>query len=107
MPSVNTSTSAALAFGLYADLAYNIYSATNSSPQTSELFAGNRSDTLWKYVVIGHGQAIALGLFGSYLDKSLWPLAGTVTIGIVMHGMYAHALKAGMNKKPPANSEDY
>jgi hypothetical protein len=99
------SASAAVSFGVYADLAYNLYSATNSSPQTTELFAGERQTTLWKYVVIGHVQAIALGLFGSILDRSLWPLFGTVTIGGVMHCMYKHAVKAGkMQARPTANA---
>ena len=43
---------AALAFGVYADLAFNLFSAMNSSPQTTELFADDRGDTLWKYVKI-------------------------------------------------------
>lgn len=93
---------AAISFGIYADLAYNLYSATNSSPQTTELFAGERSKTLWKYVLIGHGQAIGLGIFGSILDRSFWPLFGTLSIGAVMHGMYAHALKAGRSAARPS-----
>src|SRR5436305_11912758 len=94
-------TTAAVAFGVYADLAYNLYSATNSSPQTTELFAGERTQTLWKYVVIGHIQAVALGVFGSVLDRTLWPLFGTLSIGGVMHCMYQHALKVGRGEKPP------
>jgi hypothetical protein len=69
------------------------------------LFSGERSDTLWKYVMIGHGQAIALGLFGSILDRSAWPLFGTLSIGGVMHAMYSHALKAGMQQKRPSNAD--
>lgn len=95
---------AAISFGVYADLAYNLYSATNSSPQTTELFAGDRSETLWKYVVIGHIQAIGLGLFGSILDRTLWPLIGTVSIGGIMHCLYQHALAAGRSQTPPAHS---
>ena len=95
---------AAISYGIYADLAYNLYSATNSSPQTTELFSGDRAQTLWKYVIIGHIQAVILGLFGSFLDRSLWPLAGTLSIGGVMHYMYSHALKAGAGVKPPSNS---
>jgi hypothetical protein len=106
MASVITGAAAALAFGVYADLAYNIYSATNSSPQTTELFAGDREDTLMKYVLIGHAQAIGLGIFGSILDKSLWPIAGTVSIGIIMHCMYQHAVKAGKDVAPPATSSE-
>lgn len=109
MPESSTrvrAATAAISFGVYADLAYNLYSATNSSPQTTELFAGDRGKTLWKYVVIGHVQAIALGLFGSILDRSLWPLFGTVTIGGVMHCMYQHALHKGQGIAPPAGAAD-
>lgn len=86
---------AAISFGVYADMAYNCYSATNSSPQTTELFAADRSDTLWKYVLLGHGQALALGVFGSVVARSWWPISGSITVGIIMHAMYRHALKAG------------
>lgn len=95
---------AAISFGVYADLAANMYSATNSSPQTTELFAGDRSETLWKYVKVGHGQAVVFGVLGSILDRSLWPLVGTLSIGAVMHAMYSHALKAGGGQKPPSNA---
>lgn len=98
------SASAAVSFGVYADLAYNLYSATNSSPQTTELFAGEREVTLWKYVVIGHVQAVALGIFGSVLDRSLWPLFGTISIGAVMHGMYKHAVGAGKKQARPTTN---
>lgn len=104
MASPARSVTAAVSFGVYADLAYNLYSATNSSPQTTELFAGERGKTLWKYVVIGHIQAVALGLFGSILDRTLWPLFGTLSIGAVMHGMYSHAMKAGATIAPPSGA---
>lgn len=90
-------------FGIYADLAYNAYSATNSSPQTTELFAGEREETLWKYVLVGHMQAIAIGVFGSLLSRKAWPLIGVATVAVVMHGMYSHAVKAGKDKRPPSN----
>lgn len=95
---------AAISLGVYADLAANMYSATNSSPQTTELFAGERSETLWKYVIIGHVQAVVFGLIGSILDRSLWPLIGTLSIGAIMHGMYSHALAAGRGKAKPSNA---
>lgn len=98
------SPTAALAFGVYADLAYNTYSATNSSPQTTELFAGEREDTLIKYVTFGHIQVLALGTFGAVLDKSPWPLIGAVSVGLIMHAMYSHALQAGQGVEPPSNS---
>lgn len=93
-------------FGIYADLAYNTYSATNSSPQTTELFSGEREQTLWKYVVIGHAQALAIGIFGSLLARKFWPLLGTVTVGIIMHCMYRHAVRAGKGKAKPSNAAE-
>jgi hypothetical protein len=86
---------AAALFGVYADLAYNAYSATNSSPQTTELFASERSDTLWKYVRLGGVQILALGVFGTLVARSLWPLLGVLVVGAAMHLMYSHALRAG------------
>jgi hypothetical protein len=109
MPAENSrsirAASAALSLGVYADLAFNLYSATNSSPQTSELFAGEREKTLWKYVKFGHGIALVFGAIGSFLDRTLWPLIGTVSVGVVMHCMYRHALEAGKGQAPPSNSD--
>jgi hypothetical protein len=97
------SAAAALTFGVYADLAFNLFSAMNSSPQTTELFADDRSDTLWKYVKIADGAALAFGLFGSLLDKSWWPLLGSLVVIVVMHVMYRHALQAGGGRSAPQN----
>lgn len=95
---------AAALFGIYADLAYNVYSATNSSPQTTELFAGERSDTLWKYVKLGGYQILALGLFGALLAGKLWmwPILGVLVVAVFMHTMYAHALKSGQEGAQPS-----
>ena len=95
-------TTAALAFGVYADLAFNLFSAMNSSPQTTELFAEDRADTLWKYVKIADGAAIAFGLLGSLLQGDWWPMAGALVVVAVMHLMYRHALAAGNGKQAPA-----
>jgi len=92
---------AALSFGVYADLAFNLFSAMNSSPQTTELFAGDRAETLWKYVKVADGAALAFGIIGALLDRSWWPLIGAVAVIAVMHCMYAHALKAGEGQAAP------
>lgn len=97
---------AAIAFGVYADLAYNTYSATNSSPQTTELFAGERAETLWKYVKLGDLQVAALSGIGSLLllleghgARALWPLLGGGSVMVAMHLMYAHALRSGTEEE--------
>ena len=60
---------AALLVGVYADLAFNLFSAMNSSPQTTELFADDRAETLWKYVKIADAAAVGFGLLGTLLDQ--------------------------------------
>jgi hypothetical protein len=91
----------ALLVGVYADLAFNLYSAMNSSPQTTELFAKEREQTLMKYVKIADLTAAAFGLLGWMLTgfASIGPLLGVAVVIIVMHMMYAHALKAGINSQ--------
>lgn len=88
---------AALALGVYANLAYQIYSATNSSPQTTELFAADRAETLWKYVRLGGVQVAAFGIAGSLLKGSPWPLIGAGAAALAMHLMYMSALRNGKN----------
>jgi hypothetical protein len=89
----------AVAFGVAADLVYNIYSATNSSPQTTELFASDRSETLWKYVKLGGAQALVLvGIMAARggVETGVWALAGGAMAALFMHLMYRHALSSGM-----------
>jgi len=94
--------------GIFADLAYNCYSATNSSPQTTELFANERGGTLMKWVYIGDAQVAFLTGAGFLAltaagQKSLrWaPVIGAGAVAIIMHGMYVHALKSGQGKNAP------
>ena len=103
-PSPNMAGAAAL-FGIYADLAYNVYSATNSSPQTTELFASDRAVTLWKYVKLGGWQVGGLTAVGTVLAApfGLWwaPALGAGSAAMLMYMMYRHALIAGSGQKPP------
>lgn len=82
-------------FGIYADLAMNIASATNSSPQTTELFAGARKETLWKWVKIGGGVALAYGAFASIVSMSIIPLLAVGSVILAMGTMYYFAAKWG------------
>lgn len=82
-------------FGIYADLAMNIASATNSSPQTTELFAGARKETLWKWVKIGGGVALAYGIFASIISWSIIPVLAVGSVILSMGIMYYYAAKWG------------
>jgi hypothetical protein len=93
---------AAVLFLAAADAAYNAYSATNSSPQTTELFAADRSHTLWKYVKLGHVQVAGIVGFAAFIANkqglAMWPILGGGVVALAMHGMYAHALSSGKAK---------
>lgn len=95
-------TEIAMLLGIYGTFALDVFSTLNSSPQTTELFARDRLDTLMHWVKIGDGAAIAGGLAGSYYTKSVWPLVAASAVAGGMHFAYAHAVKRGHGEEPPA-----
>lgn len=93
----------ALVVAVYAAVVYDIISATNSSPQTTEINASVRADTLMKWVHIGLAQAMLFVVIGMYLrrmeNKSAWsPLLGGGLAGVLLYYQYCHAKKAGIEK---------
>lgn len=76
------------------DAAYNAYSATNSSPQTSDVFgdAARRESLMW-YVNAGHCSAVALAIVSSIIAESIWPLIGFATIIAQMGWLYRRAFR--------------
>jgi hypothetical protein len=87
-----------IGFGVYADLAYNVMSANDSSPQTTELFAGDRADTLWHWVKMADYQIAALSGIGALMAPpglKIYPLLGGGMVIGLMHFMYSHALRRG------------
>src|SRR5438477_11931373 len=63
----------AVVVAIYAALTYDIISATNSSPQTPEINAGARAETLMKWVKLALAQAALFALVGAALDPKRWP----------------------------------
>lgn len=88
---------AALTVAVYAALVYDIVAATNSSPQTTEINAAKRADTLMKWVYLGLLQA---GLFvgiGVLLDSRRWPpLLGGGIAAALLWWQYEHAKESGL-----------
>lgn len=103
--------SAAATFAIYAALTYDIISATNSSPQTTEINADKRAETLMKWVKIGLLQAALFGAFGVALDKRRWPPAlGATMAGVLLWIQYVHARNEGvknMSKGQPTTERTY
>lgn len=93
---------AAITVAVYAALTYDIISATNSSPQTTEINASARADTLMKWVKIGLLQAAFFGAVGVLLDKRRWPPAlGAGIAGVLLWFQYVHAKNAGLASSEP------
>ncbi len=71
---------------------YNVISATNSSPQTTEVYGdGPRLNSLMKWVWIGHAQVLVFMGLASIIARSFWPLIGGGLVVGTMHCCYSHA----------------
>ena len=86
----------AVKVAVYATLMYDIISATNSSPQTTEINASRRAATLMKWVHIGLVQGALFVAIGMYLDEDRWPplLVGGLA-ALLLYDQYKYALVSG------------
>jgi hypothetical protein len=94
---------------IYAALMYDIISATNSSPQTTEINAARRGPTLMKWVKVGLAQGVlfvAIGVFIEAPGKRWRPVLGAGLAGALLWFQYVHAYKAGM-ESDEQGTEDY
>ena|SRR5215469_849850 len=89
----------AAVIGVSAAVMYDVISATNSSPQTTEINAAARADTLMKWVKLGVAQG-ALFVFIMMLaeppGKKWRPLVGGGLAGVLLWCQYVHARNAGL-----------
>jgi hypothetical protein len=92
--------------GIYATFALDCYSTFCSSPQTTELNAAARADTLMKWVTVGGGAAVGGGLLATIYSGDVTPLLATIAIAALMYWCYAHAKKVGLSNGGPA-TESY
>lgn len=104
MPEVLGGQSSGIAFLVSAGIVYEIIAAACSSPQTTEINAKTRADTLMKWVHLGIGQAAIFVLAAAVIDQrhSGPILAGGVLAGILMYLQYVHARTAGLRSSEPA-----
>lgn len=104
MPTELGVQSNGIAFLVSAGIVYEIIAAACSSPQTTEINAEARADTLMKWVHIGIGQAAIFIAAAAIFDPAhRGPiLAGGVTAGVLMYGQYIHAKAAGLANGGPS-----
>lgn len=92
----------AVTFMVSAGLVYEIIAAACSSPQTTEINASARADTLMKWVKIGLIQAAVFVAIAAYLDKDRWPaVAGGSLAAGAMWLSYSHARSEGLKNGGP------
>jgi hypothetical protein len=109
MADLGTSGSGAVTMAVFAALTYDIISATNSSPQTTEINAGTRAPTLMKWVKLGLAQAAVFALLGAAMEaragRSAAPvILGAGSAGVLLWAQYIHAKNAGTSS-PGASTE--
>jgi hypothetical protein len=99
--------SAGIAFLVSAGIVYEIVAASCSSPQTTEINASTRADTLMKWVWLGLGQAVVFIVAAAMYDKNHAKpiLVGGSLAGGLMLLQYQHAKTAGLaSAAPPTES---
>lgn len=97
-----------IAFLVSAGIVYEIIAAACSSPQTTEINAEKRADTLLKWVYIGEGQAVLFVGAAAFFDRRYASayISGGAVAGGLMHISYLHAKAAGLASNEPG-TEDY
>lgn len=100
--------SGGVAFLVSAGVMYEIIAAACSSPQTTELNANARADTLMKWVNLGVAQGVLFVGAAAVFDRQhRGPiLAGGVTAAILLYAQYGHALRSGLSSDAPP-TENY
>jgi hypothetical protein len=86
------------AFLISAGLVYEAIAAACSSPQTAEINADKRAETLMKWVHLGVGQAAMFVIIAAAVDRQHRVeiiSGGALGIGI-MYAQYLHAKSAGL-----------
>lgn len=92
-----------VAFLVSAGVMYEIIAAACSSPQTTELNANARADTLMKWVKLGVGQGMLFVVLAALYDrKDAAPiLVGGTLAAVLLYFQYVHARNAGLNSDLP------
>lgn len=87
-----------VAFLVSAGIVYEIIAAACSSPQTTEINADKRAETLMKWVYIGMAQAAVFVFLAAKFDPKHRQaiVMGGVMAGTIMFLSYDHAKRAGL-----------
>lgn len=98
---------AAVLIGVWGTFALDVFSTLNSSPQTTELFAQDREDSLMHWVFIGSAVAVGGGIAATLISKKPWPMIAAALVAGGMFYAYKHAVTRGKDQAPPSNGWGY
>lgn len=100
--------SSGVAFLVSAGIVYEIIAAACSSPQTTEINASRRAETLMKWVNIGIAQAALFVVAAAIFDRQHRGaiLVGGASAAFLMYLQYDHAKKAGLAAAGMCGTED-
>jgi hypothetical protein len=97
-----------IAFLVSAGLVYECIAKACSSPQTAELNAEKRAETLMKWVNIGSVEALGIVALAAYIEpkhkKAI--IYGGVAAFVITYGEYLYAKQCGLNN-PGTPTEDW
>ena len=82
----------------------DVYSADNSSPQTTEINAQHRVATLMKWVNIAAAESLSIVLIlaaAAPRGHKKWPFMGGLLALVVTYGQYLYAKACGMKSSAP------
>jgi len=104
MPEIGHSAS--VKFMVSFMLVYDTMSTTNSSPQTTEINASVRAESLMKWVKLGLIQATIIALMAALVDDEKWPiLAGAGIADVLLWYQYKHAKEVGIKNPGPSTEK--
>lgn len=92
-----------VAFLVSAGIVFEIVAAACSSPQTAEINADTRADTLMKWVHVGSVMAAIFVIIAAIMDKkhSAAIVSGGALAWALMYGCYWHAKQSGLASCAP------
>lgn len=107
---MNMNGKTAVVIGVSGALTYDVIAAACSSPQTTEINADKRAETLMKWVHIGIAQAAIFVVIMAAAEKAEGnspypPLIGFALASGMMYASYAHAKQAGLESSEPGTEE--
>jgi hypothetical protein len=90
-------------FLVSAGIVYEIIAAACSSPQTTEINADTRAETLFKWVHIGLVQSVGFIAIAALIDRehAVPIVAGGALAAGLMYASYWHARQAGLGDSKP------